>query len=126
MNHRTSIEACAHAAHEANRAYCRAIGDTSQPSWDEAPEWQRSSAINGVTGVIAGNSPRESHESWLKEKRETGWKWGALKNPEMKEHPCFVPYDELPDAQKAKDAIYVAVVRAVGAPLGLFGAQKGS
>ena len=32
------IEACARAAHEANRAYCIAIGDTSQPSWDDAPE----------------------------------------------------------------------------------------
>ena len=31
------IEACARAAHEANRAYCLALGDTSQPSWDDAP-----------------------------------------------------------------------------------------
>ena len=36
-----------------------------------------------------------------------------MKNPETKEHPCFVPYDELPEAQKAKDAIFGAVVRGV-------------
>jgi hypothetical protein len=28
-------EAAARAAHEANRAYCLALGDTSQPAWDE-------------------------------------------------------------------------------------------
>lgn len=25
-------------AHEINKAYCESIGDTSQPSWEEAPE----------------------------------------------------------------------------------------
>lgn len=107
------IEACARAAHEANRAYCLAIGDTSQPSWDDAPEWQRSSALKGVEGVIEGNGPRESHESWLREKEVTGWRYGPVKDPDKKEHPCFVPYDELPVAQKEKDAIFVTVVRVI-------------
>jgi hypothetical protein len=107
------IEACARAAHEANRAYCIAIGDTSQLSWDEAPGWQKSSAVKGVVGVIDGNGPQESHESWLREKEATGWKYGPVKDPEKKEHPCFVPYDELPTAQKMKDGIFVSVVRAM-------------
>ncbi len=106
-------EACARAAHEANRAYCLAIGDTSQPSWDDAPDWQKSSARNGVSGALAGNGPRESHESWLAEKRATGWKFGPVKDPAKKEHPCFVPYDELPAAQKSKDGIFIGVVKAV-------------
>lgn len=109
------IEACARAAHEANRAYCIAIGDTSQPSWDDAPDWQKSSARQGVTGALAGATPEQSHESWLAEKVATGWKYGATKNPEAKEHPCMVPYAELPPAQRAKDSIFIAVVRAVGA-----------
>lgn len=106
-------EACARAAHEANRAYCLALGDASQLSWDDAPEWQKSSARKGVAGVLAGNGPRESHESWLAEKRATGWRYGPVKDPAKKEHPCFVPYDELPPAQKSKDGIFVGVVRAV-------------
>lgn len=56
------LEAAARAAHEANRAYCLALGDTSQPAWDDAPEWQRTSAMKGVEGALAGNSPRQSHE----------------------------------------------------------------
>lgn len=109
-----TFEACARAAHEANRAYCLAIGDYSQVSWDDAPEWQRTSCINGVRGVlINGNGPRESHASWLAEKAATGWKYGPVKDPEKKEHPCFVPYDELPHEQRQKDALFVAVVRMV-------------
>lgn len=95
-----------------------ALGDSSQPAWDDAPEWQRSSAINGVAGVLVkGNGPEQSHESWLAEMATTGWKYGPVKNPERKEHPCFVPYAELPPEQKAKDSVYVSVVRAVAAAL---------
>lgn len=113
------VEACARAAHEVNRAYCIALGDYSQSPWDRAPEWQRTSAIDGVKGVFAGNGPRESHESWLAEKERTGWKYGPTKNPDAKEHPCFVPYDELPPEQKKKDNLFVTTVRCVGAALGV-------
>lgn len=108
------IETCARAAHEVNRCYCISMGDFSQPSWENAPDWQKTSARNGVVGVLyENNTPRESHQSWLNEKAATGWKYGPVKDPDKKEHPCFVPYDELPPAQKRKDHIYVTVVRAV-------------
>jgi RyR domain-containing protein len=107
------IEAAAAASHEVNRIYCKTLGDDSQPHYEDAPGWQQSSAVNGVKGVIAGNTPEQSHESWLAEKEATGWKYGPVKDPEKKEHPCFVPYAELPPEQKAKDAIYVGTVRAM-------------
>jgi len=112
------IEATARATHEANRAWCLAHGDTTQLSWDEAPEWQRTSAINGVRGVLAGNGPEQSHESWLAEKAATGWKYGPVKDPEKKEHPCFVSYAELPPEQKMKDHIFIGVARAFVAAFG--------
>lgn len=118
MSEEMMIEACARAAHEANRAYCVALGDMSQPSWDEAPEWQRTSAKNGVRGVLRGNTPEQSHENWLEEKRATGWAYGPVKDVEKKEHPCFVPYAELPPEQRAKDCVFVTVVRAVAHALG--------
>jgi hypothetical protein len=113
----TKIEACARAAHEANRAYCIALGDNSLTPWEDAPEWQKTSVRNGVRGALNGNTPEQSHESWLAEKAATGWKYGPVKDPEKKEHPCFVPYSELPPAQRAKDEIYTTVVRVVGAAL---------
>jgi len=95
------------------------MGDSSQPAWENVPGWQLSSALNGVTGVLEGNTPRQSHESWLKEKADTGWKYGPVKDPEKKEHPCFVPYDDLPAEQKQKDSIFVGVVTAMAKAFGL-------
>lgn len=117
MTNTDRIEACARAAHEANRAYCVAIGDNSQPAWEHAPEWQKSSARNGVEGALNGATPEQSHESWLAEKAATGWKYGPTKNPDTKEHPCMVPYADLPASQRAKDHVFIAVVRAMGSAL---------
>jgi RyR domain len=111
------IEACARAAHEVNRAYCLALGDDSQSSWETAPSWQQTSARNGVRGALSGNTPEQSHLSWIVEKQATGWTYGKKKDPERKEHPCMVPYAELPAAQRAKDELYLSTVRAVAKAL---------
>jgi hypothetical protein len=113
------IEACARAAHEVNRAYCLALGDVSQPPWEEAPEWQRSSARNGVAGALAGNTPEQSHEGWLAEKAAAGWKYGPVKDPNKKEHPCFTSYARLPPEQRKKDDLFLSTVRSVAAALGM-------
>jgi RyR domain-containing protein len=109
----TLIEACIRAAYEVNRAYCIALGDLSFGPWEQAPDWQKASLRQGLVGAIAGNTPEQSHESWLAEKRATGWKYGPVKDPEKKEHPCIVPYAGLPAAQRAKDELYLTVVRAM-------------
>lgn len=109
-----SVINAARAAHEANRVLCLALGDTSQPKWEDAPEWQRESALKGVQMIVDDptTTPEQSHEGWLDEKRRTGWKYGPVKNPDLKEHPCFVPYSELPESQRLKDDMFGAVVRA--------------
>ena len=108
-------EQIARVAHEVNRAYCLALGDNSQLPWDDAPEWQRNSATNGVAFHRANPDagPDHIHTEWLREKESDGWKFGPAKDAEKKEHPCFVPYDELPTEQKAKDFIFRGVVHAL-------------
>jgi len=110
-----TIEQIAKVAHELNKAYCESIGDTSQPTWEDAPEWQKSSAVNGVKFHLENPTagPSASHDSWLKQKEEEGWKYGEVKDPEKKEHPCFVPYEKLPTEQKAKDYIFRQVIHSL-------------
>jgi hypothetical protein len=103
--------------HEANRAYCASIGDYSQRPWEEAPQWQRSSAINGV--LLHINHPEasaeDSHASWLKEKEDDGWTYGPVKDEGKKTHPCFMPYNQLPTSHKRKDHLFRAIVKGLTA-----------
>lgn len=107
-------ERAARVAHEVNRAYCEALGDLSQPAWEDAPEWQRSSARMGVDlHTMANVGPEASHISWATQKLADGWQYGPVKDAEKKEHPCLVPFHELPPEQQAKDFIFRAVVHAL-------------
>ncbi len=107
----------ARVAHEINRSYCASLGDASQPAWDDAPEWQKARALAGVDMHLANPdaTPEQSHESWLAQKSAEGWKYGPVKDAEKKEHPCFLPYADLPAEQKAKDYLFRGVVHALKA-----------
>lgn len=109
---RFALEDIARICHEVNRAYCTALGDNSQLPWEQAPQWQKDSAMSGVFFVLDHpDAPASSnHIAWLEDKRRNGWKYGPKKDPEKKEHPCFVPYDDLPVDQRAKDHIFRAIV----------------
>ena len=107
------IEQIARVCHEANREYCKTIGDDSQPTWEDAPDWQKQSALKGVAYHIenaATAKAEDSHVSWLKQKEEEGWVYGEEKDAEKKTHPCMVPFEELPQEQKVKDYIFRGIV----------------
>lgn len=109
------IEDIARVCHEANRAYCLSLGDESQLPWNEAPQWQRDAAINGVQFHIdnPGATPAGSHFNWMTEKFEAGWVYGPVKDEEKKEHPCLVSYSELPEEQRVKDSLFLSIVKAL-------------
>lgn len=106
-------------AHEINRAYCLALGDTTQVAWADAPEHVKKSALAGVDMHLANPdaTPEQSHESWLEHKLADGWRYGEVKDAAAKVHPCCLPYDELPPEQKAKDYLFRAAVHAANAML---------
>jgi hypothetical protein len=111
--------ACARAAHEVNRIYCEALGDQSQVPWEQAPEWQRASCFAGVEGVLQGDGPGKSHDSWLAEKTAAGWKHGPVKDADKKEHPSIVPFDQLSAEEQMKDVLFVLTVRRMSKAFGM-------
>lgn len=101
--------------HEANKALCEGFGDVSQASWNEAPEWQRESAIKGVEFHISNPDagPESSHEAWCKDKYDAGWMFGPVKDEHKKEHPCLVQFPQLPQFQQSKDYVFRSIVHAM-------------
>ncbi len=49
----------------------------------------------------------------MAQKVAEGWVWGPVKDPAQKQHPCIVPYLNLPIAQRRKDALFYAIVGAL-------------
>lgn len=43
------------------------------------------------------------HEVWAQNRINEGWKYGDERNDELKQHPCLVPYEELPEVEKDYD-----------------------
>ncbi|MCK5563679.1 MAG: hypothetical protein KAJ07_00395 [Planctomycetes bacterium] len=115
MDKSAKVVEIAKVCHEANRALCETQGDHSQQDWKDAPDWQIESAVDGVK--FHRHNPdapaSASHENWLKLKEAEGWVFGPVKDPEKKEHPCCVPFDELPPEQQAKDHLFKAIVGAL-------------
>ena len=109
------IENIARIAYEVNRAYCIAIGDNSFTSWEDAPEWQKKTNIDGVLFNLnyPEAKPDDSHKSWYNKKAEQGWVYGPVKDPDKKEHPCMLLYEELPAEQKVKDYLFKQVVESL-------------
>jgi hypothetical protein len=107
-----TVEQLARICHEANRAYCEALGDHSQLPWGVAPQWQRDSAVLGVQTKLKHPkaTPEAMHKAWFSHKQAEGWKYAPVKNAEKKEHPCMVPYEDLPVAERQKDSLFSAVV----------------
>ncbi len=105
----------ARVCHEANRALCLSQGDSSQVHWEDVPEWQGMSAISGVAYRIQnpGCTAEDIHNNWLKDKVNDGSIYGVTKDPFSKQHPCLVPYTDLPQHQQLKDKLFGAIVDAL-------------
>ncbi|MBR5899473.1 MAG: Ryanodine receptor Ryr [Muribaculaceae bacterium] len=46
---------------------------------------------------------RNVHDVWAKSRIDEGWTYGEQRNDTLKQHPCLVDYDELPESEKEYD-----------------------
>ncbi|MEQ9507052.1 MAG: RyR domain-containing protein [Hyphomonas sp.] len=109
------LDAIARTVHEALRAWAAAHGQYDIPPWYEAEPWMHDSTRDSVRHALESDAPsgRSQHENWLDKKRQAGWQYGPVKDAEAKTHPLMVPYDDLPDWERRKDALIIALARAL-------------
>ena len=72
---------------------------TYQPNAIDTDTVQLPHEIGELMEQLAENT----HEVWALRRISQGWKWGPERSDARKEHPCLVPYTELPDAEKEYD-----------------------
>ena len=53
--------------------------------------------------VLIEQMAKNVHEVWAQNRMEQGWTYGEERNDTLKQHPCLVPYEELPEVEKAYD-----------------------
>ena len=46
---------------------------------------------------------RNVHDVWALNRMKQGWTYGEERSDALKTNPCLVPYEDLPDAEKAYD-----------------------
>lgn len=55
-----------------------------------------------------------AHEIWASERLRDGWKYGPQRDDAKRQHPCLVPYSQLPDRERDYDRTMVmGSVRAI-------------
>jgi len=65
--------------------------------------------IERQCGEHRSASPEELHDSWMQSYLSMGWTYGDVYDPVNKKHPDLVPYDELGQLEKDKDAVFIAL-----------------
>ena len=65
--------------------------------------------IDRQCGPLRSSSPEELHGSWMQAYLSMGWAYGEPYDRENKIHPDLVPYDQLGQLEKDKDAVFVAL-----------------
>jgi hypothetical protein len=55
--------------------------------------------ILSLVEMLAENA----HENWSRQRMSEGWVYGPRRDDTKKEHPCLVPYEDLPESEKEYD-----------------------
>jgi len=61
---------------------------------------------------------QNNHEVWARERIKDGWTYGEHRDDVRKQTPCLVPYEVLPESEKAIDRNTAAEVLKVVVKLG--------
>ena len=53
--------------------------------------------------VLVEAMAKNVHEVWAQTRISQGWTYGEERNDELKQHPCLIPYEDLPEVEKDYD-----------------------
>ena len=80
--------------------------------WDEREEDFRLQFLDVIArqcGPDRCMSPAELHANWVEVYRKNGWRYGPERSVDLRTHPDMVPYEDLGQLERDKDAVFVAL-----------------
>ncbi len=97
---------------EVLNGYLMAVSPNEVIAWEDVPFAEQKQIIEHVEWRIANRKApvSEHHNRWLVGMMDAGWRIGERLDVSAMLHPLLRPWDSLPDSQKAKDYIFVALV----------------
>ena len=54
--------------------------------------------------ALAEAISKNVHEVWAQNRIKEGWTYGPVRDDQKRQTPCLVPYDQLPEEEKAYDS----------------------
>lgn len=110
---RLLVERRAWFVYEGARLAAEAAGAPIIPAaWSEREEPFRAQfreVIKRQCGEQRSRSPEELHGSWMQAYLTMGWTYGPEYSCENKTHPDLVPYADLGQLERDKDAVFVSL-----------------
>lgn len=73
--------------------------ETYVPQPMDTSDVQLPQELNELVEKMAKNV----HEVWAQSRISQGWTYGPERSDALKHHPCLVPYEDLPEVEKAYD-----------------------
>ena len=75
--------------------------ETYVPQPMDTSDVQLPEELNELVEKMAKNV----HDVWAQSRISQGWTYGPERNDALKHHPCLVPYEELPEVERAYDRV---------------------
>ena len=75
--------------------------NTYTPTPIDTSDVELSEELLQLVELLAENT----HDNWSAGRIAEGWTYGRVRNDELKQNPCLVPYNELPESEKEYDRV---------------------
>lgn len=99
-------------AHAVNNVWTKEVGNETRPEWNTLSQEDKEHYIHAVSNAIDSKlySPAEAHKQWSTWMLAQGWEHGEY-NRDEKKHPNLIPFEQLPESEKVKDILFIAVCK---------------
>jgi hypothetical protein len=75
------------------------------PTYEPRPLATAGVEWNADLEALVERLAENAHDLWAAQRLSEGWSYGPSRDDARREHPCLVPYADLPDGEKEYDRI---------------------